>query len=133
MSPSRRFETTLDFFHYLEVDPRSTSVVRDGSTASFDLLTLNVEHTVKQTVVVLRGLLQASGYPAVVLLQERGLLPSRLALHYLCWHTFRVVSSSSTGVGILVRRDSQPHIGDSIHHPEGKPIVLELVYRGTPI
>ena len=53
--------------------------------------------------------------------------------HCMYWHTFTVVSSSSAGVAILVRRDSQLHIGDCEHHPEGRAIVLELVYKGTPV
>ena len=44
-----------------------------------------------------------------------------------------VVTSSSTGVTILVCRDSQLHIGDFVHHPKGRAIVLELVYKGIPI
>ena len=53
--------------------------------------------------------------------------------HYLYWHTFIVAFSSSAGVAILFRQDSQRHIGDLLHHPEGKAIVLELVYKGTPV
>ena len=96
-------------------------------------LTLNVEHTVKTKVLALRQLLQWSEYPAVVLLQDTGILPPRFVFHCLYWHTFTVVSSSSAGVAILVRRDSQLHIGDFVHHPEGRAIVLELVYKGTPV
>ena len=89
--------------------------------------------SVKTKVVALRQVLQWSEYPAVVLLQETGVLPPRFVFHCLYWHTFTVVSSSSGGVAILVRRDSQLHIGDSLHHPEGRAIVLELVYKGTPV
>ena len=49
------------------------------------------------------------------------------------WHTFKVVASSSADVTILVRRDSQLHIGAFVHHPEGRAIVLELVYKGMPM
>ena len=99
--------------------------------AGFDLLTLNVEHTVKTKVMALRQLLQWAEYTAVVLLQETGVLPPRFVFHYLYWHTFAKVASSSAGVAILVRRDSHLHIGDFIHHPEGIAIVLELVYKGA--
>ena len=99
----------------------------------FDLLTLNVEQAVKTKVMALRQLLQWSGYPAVVLLKETAILPPHFVFHCLYWNTFTLVTSSSAGVAILVRRDSQPHIGDFVHHPEGKAIVLELVYKGTPV
>ena len=101
--------------------------------AGFDLLTLHVEHTIETKVMALRQLIQWSGYPAVVLLQETGVLPPRFVFHCLYWHTFTVVTSSSASVTILVRRDSQLHIGDFVHHPKGRAIVLELVYKGTPV
>ena len=97
-----------------------------------DLLTQNVEHTFKTKVMALRQLLQWSGYPAMVLLQETGTLPPLFVFHCLSWHTFTIVSSLSAGVTILVRRDSQLHIGDFVHHPKGRA-VSELPYRGTPV
>ena len=69
----------------------------------------------------------------MVLLQETGISPPRFVFHCLYWHTFLVVFSSSAGVAILVRRDSRLHVGDFVHHPEGRAIVLELVYKGTPV
>ena len=44
-----------------------------------------------------------------------------------------VVSSSSAGVAIQVRRDSQLHIGDFMHHLQGRAIVPELSYRDTQL
>ena len=43
-----------------------------------------------------------------------------------------MVTSPSAGVVFLVR-DSQLHIGDFTHFPEGRAIVLEVTYHGTPI
>ena len=60
-------------------------------------------------------------------------MPPCFVFHCLCWHTFTVVSTSSAGVAILVCRDSQLHIGDFVQHPEGSAIVLELVYKCTPV
>ena len=51
--------------------------------AGFDLLTLDVEHTIKTKVVVLRQLLQWSGYPVVVFLHEVGALPAWFLFHCL--------------------------------------------------
>ena len=48
-------------------------------------------------------------------------------------YTFAKVASSSALAAILVRRDSHLHVGDFIHHPEGRAIVLELVYKGMPM
>ena len=53
--------------------------------------------------------------------------------HCLYWHTLTMVSSSSAGVAIPVRRDSQWRVGDFTHHPDGRAIVFELTYRDTPI
>ena len=117
----------------LENDSHWESLVPAAMPAGFDLLTLNVEHTMKTKVVALWQLLQWTGYPAVVLLQETGVLPPRFVFHCLYWHTFTKVASSSAGVAILVRRDSHLHVGDFMHHPEGRAIVLELVYKGMPI
>ena len=72
-------------------------------------------------------------YPAVVFLQETGVLPPRIVFHCLYWHMYIVVSSSSAGVAILDRRDSQLQIGGFTHHPNGTAIVLELTYRETPM
>ena len=100
-------------------------------STTFDLLTLNVEHTIKTKVVALRQSLQQAGYPAAVLLQEVGVVPSRFVFHCLYWHTCTSVSSSSANVVVLVRSDSQSHIGDFTHHPEGRAILLEVTYGGT--
>ena len=136
-SPVRRslgkLQTTLTSLHELEVGLSFESVTPECLLAGFDLLTLNVEHTIKTKIVALRQLLQWSGYPAVVLLQEVGVLPSCFAFHCLYWHTFTVISSSSNGVAVLVRRDSQLHIGDFTHHPQARAIVLERTYCDTPI
>ena len=59
-------------------------------------------------------------------------MPPQFMFHCLYWHIFTVVSSSSAGVAVLVRRDSQLHVGDFVHHPEGRAIVLGLVCKGTP-
>ena len=99
--------------------------------AGFDLLTLNVERTVKTKVVALRRLLQWSGYPAVLLLQEGGALPPRFMFHCLYWHTFTVVSSSPAGVALLVHPDLQLCIGDFTQHPDDRANVLELTYQDT--
>ena len=101
-------------------------------SAAFDLLTLNIEDTVKTKVVALRELLQGSGDPAVVLLYKVGVLPSRFVFHCLYWRTYMSVSSSSAVVAVLVRRDSQLHIRDFAHHLEGRAIMLKAPYRGTP-
>ena len=90
-------------------------------------------NTVETKVMALRQLIQWSGHPVVVLLQETGVLPPRFVFHCLYWHTFTVVNSSSAGVTILERRDSQLHIGDFVHHPKGKAIVLELIYKCIPV
>ena len=92
-----------------------------------------MEHTVKTKVVALRRLLKWAEYPAVGLLQDTGILPPRFVFHYLYWHTFTKVASSSGGVAILVCRDSHLHVGDFMHHLEGRAIVLELVYKGVPM
>ena len=83
-------------------------------------------------VAALRQLLQWSGYPVVVLLQEVGILPSRFTFYCLCWHTFTSVTSLLAGVPVLVRRDSNLYIGDFTHHPEGRAIVLKDTYRNAP-
>ena len=101
--------------------------------ARFDLPTRNVKHIIKTKVVVLRQLLQWAEYPAVVHLQETGVLPPRFVFYCLHWHTFTNVASSSAGVAILVRRDSHLQNGDFMHHPEGRPIVLELFCKGMPM
>ena len=88
--------------------------------AGFDLLSPNVEHTVKTEIVALRPLLQWCGFFAVVFLQEIGTRPPHFMFHCLYWHTFTVVSSSFAGVAILVRRDSQLHVGDFTHHPDSQ-------------
>ena len=129
----RNFQMALSSLQALESDPQPKTQVSVAMPTGFDLLTLNVEHTVKTKVMALRQLLQWSEYPAVVLLQETGILPPRFVFHCLCCHTFTVVSSSSAGVAILFRRDSQLHIGDFVHHLEGRAIVLELVPKGTPV
>ena len=105
--------------------------VSTAMPTKFDLLTLNVEHTVKTKVMALRQLLQWSGYPAVVLLQETGVPPPRFVFHCLYRNTFTTVASSFAGATILVRRDSHLHIGYFVHHPEDTAIVLELVYKGV--
>ena len=61
------------------------------------------------------------------------MLPSRFMSHYLYWHTYRTVSCSLAGVAMLVRHDSQLHIGDYTHYPEGRAIVLRVIYRDKPI
>ena len=61
------------------------------------------------------------------------MLPSRLVFHCLYWHTFTMVSSSSSGVAVLVLRDSHLHIGDFTHHRGGRAMPLEVTYRDTPI
>ena len=127
----RRLQTALSSLWTPESDPHLETPASVTMPAGFDLLTLFVEHTVKTKVMALRQLLQWSGYPAVVLLQETGMLPPRFVFHYLYWHTFTLVSSSPTSVAILVRRASQLHIRDFVHHPEGRAMVLELAYRGT--
>ena len=99
----RKLQMALSPLQDLEHSPGLEPVAPMEAPTGFDLLTLNVEHTVKTKVVALRQLLQWSGYPAVVLLQEVGALPPRFMLHCLYWHTFAVVSSSSASVGILVR------------------------------
>ena len=129
----RQLQTALSSLQALESDPRPETPVSVAMPAGSDLLTLNVEHTVTTKVMALRQLIQWSGYPAVVLLQETGVLPPPLVFHCVYWHTFTVVTSSFAGVTILVRHNSQLHIGDLVHHPEGKAIVLELVYKGTPV
>ena len=101
--------------------------------ASFDLLTLNVEHTVKIEEMALRQLLKWSGYLAVVFLQETGVLPPCFVFHFPYWHAYTVVSSSSARAAILVRRDSQVQIGGFTHHPNGRARVLELNYRESPM
>ena len=91
----RKLQVALSSLQDLEQSPSSEPVIPVDALAGFDLLTLNVEHTMKTKVVALRHLLQWSGYPTVVLLQEVGALPARFVFHCLYWHTFTVVSSSS--------------------------------------
>ena len=128
----RKLQAALSSLQDLEQSPDLGPVSSMEMLAGFDLLTLNVEHTVKTKIVALRQLLQWSGYPAVVLLQEIG-TPPPVIFHCLYWHTFAAVSSSSAGVAILVRPDSQLRIGDFTHHLDGRAIVLELAYRDTPV
>ena len=129
VSPQIALSSLRDLEHSTGLEP----AIPVDAPADFDLLTLNVEHTIKTKVVALRQLLQWSGYPAVLLLQEVGALPAPFVFHCLYWHTFAVVSSSSVSVAILVRRDSQLHIGDFTHHLKGRAIVLEITHRDTPI
>ena len=63
--------------------------------------------------MALGQLLQWSGYPIVVLLQEVEAQPARFVVHCLYWHTFTVPSSSSDDVAIPVRRDAQWPRGDA--------------------
>ena len=60
-------------------------------------------------------------------------LPGRFVFHCLYNHTYTSVSSSSAGVAVLVRRDSELHIGDFTHHLDGRAIVLEVTYYSTPV
>ena len=129
----RELQGALSSLQTLENDSHREGAVPAAMPAGFDLLTLNVEHTVKTKVVALMQLLQWAKYPVVDLLQETGALPPRFVFHYLAWHTFTKVASSSAGVAIVVRRGSHLHLGDFMHHPEGRAIVLELVYNGMPI
>ena len=123
----------LSSLESVENDSHRESLVPAAMPAGFDLITLNVEPAVKTKVMALRQLLQWAEYPEVFLLQEMGVLSPRFVLHCLYGHTFAKVASSSDRVAILVRRDSNLHIGDFIHHPEGRAIVLELVYKGMPM
>ena len=119
----RQLQVALSSLQALENDSHRECSIPATMPAGFDLLTLNVEHTVKTKVFTLRQLLQWAQYPAVVLVQETGVLPPRFVFHRLYWHTFAEVASSSAGVAILVRCDSHLHIGDFIHHPEGRAVV----------
>ena len=129
----RQLQVASSHLQTLENDSHRESPVLAAMPAGFDLLTLNVENTINPKVVALRQLLQWAAYPAVVLLQETQTLPPRFGFHCLYWHTFTNVTSSSAGVAIPVRRDSHLHIGDFMHHPKGRAIVLELVYKDVPI
>ena len=129
----RKLQTTLTSLRELEVVPNFEGVAPEWQSTGFDLLTLIVEHMIKTKVVTTRQLLEWSGYPAVVLLPEVGVLPSRSAFHRLYWHTFTARSSSSAGVAVLVGHDSRLHIEDFTHHLEGRAIVLEVTYCYTPI
>ena len=121
----------LSSLHTLENDSHRKSLVSADMAAVFDLLTLNVEHTVKTIVVALRQLLEWAEYRAVVPLQETGVLPPRFVFHCLYLHTFTKVALSSAGVSVLVCCDSHLHVGDFKHHPEGRAIVVELVCKGV--
>ena len=127
-----QLQVALSSLQTLENDSHQESPVSASMPAGFDLLTLNAEHTVKTKVVALRQLLQWAEYPAVVLLQETGVLPPCFVFHSLYWHTFANVASSAA-VAILVRRDSHLHVGDFIHHQERRAIVFEVVYKGVPM
>ena len=130
---SEQLQSALSSLQALEQDPDLGAAAFVSMPAGFDLLTLNVEHTVKTKVMALRQLLPWSGDPAVVFLQETGVSPPRFVFHCLYWHTYTVVSSSSAGVAILVSWDSQLQMGGFTHHPDGRATVLELTYRETPM
>ena len=129
----RRLQVAFSSLQTLKNDSHQESPVPAALPARFDLLTLNVERTVKTKVMALRQLLQWAEYPAVVLLQETWVQPPRFVFHCLYWHTVAKVASSSARVAILVHCDSQLHVGDFMHHPKGRAIVLELVYKGVPM
>ena len=131
--PLQTLQHAISALHALDSNSSAESVVTRDVAAGFDFLTLNVQHTVKTKLVELRQPLQWAQYPAVLMLEERGQLPPNFMFHCLYWHTFTLVPFSSAGVAILVRRDSQLQVGDFTHHPEGMAIVLNLVYRGTPL
>ena len=59
--------------------------------AGFDLLILNVEHTVKTKVVASRPLLQLSGLPPMVFLQEIGTLPPLPRLCFIAYTAIRLL------------------------------------------
>ena len=73
--------------HELETEQVALPDVSISLASAVDLLTVNVEHTVKTKVRALRRLLQQLQYPAVVLLQEVGVLPKHFVVHCLYWHT----------------------------------------------
>ena len=131
--PLRKLQSAMASLQELEGSHAPESVIPKCPSTAFDLLTLNVEQTMKTKVVALCQMVQWSGYPPVVLLQEVGVLPSHFVLHCLYWQTYTAVSSSSAGVAVLVWHDSQLHIGDFTHHPEGRAIVLKVTYRGILI
>ena len=64
----RKLQTALSSLHALESHRQLETPVSVAMPAGFDLLTPNVEHTVKTKVMALRQLLQWSEHPAVVLL-----------------------------------------------------------------
>ena len=126
-------QRTVSSLQTLKQDPNLGAAASMSIRASFDLLTLNVEHTVKTKAMEPRQLLQWSGYRAVVFLQETRLLLPRFVVHCLYWHTDTVVSSSSAGVAIPVPRDTQLQMGGFTHHPNGRDIVLEYTYMEIPV
>ena len=69
----RQLQVGLSSLQTLENYSHLVAPVPTPMPAGFDLLTLNVEHTVKTKVIGLRHLLQWARYPAVVLLQETGI------------------------------------------------------------
>ena len=69
----------------------------------------------------------------MVLLREVGVQPKHCIFHCLYWHKQKPVSTSAAGVAVSLRRDSQLQIGDVTYHLDGREIVLEVIYRGTPI
>ena len=54
----RKLQTALSSLQALEIDPQLETPVSVAIPAGFDLLTLDVEHTVKTKVMALRQLLQ---------------------------------------------------------------------------
>ena len=71
----RKLHTTLFSLRALESDPQLETRVSVAMPSGFDLLILNVEHTVETKVIASRQLVQWSEYPAVVLLQDTGVSP----------------------------------------------------------
>ena len=79
----RKLQTTLPSLLELELGLAAKSMAPKCPLAGFNLVTLNVEHLIKTKVVALGQLLQWFGYPAMVLLQEVGVLRNRFACHFL--------------------------------------------------
>ena len=96
----RQLQMALSSLQTLENDSQRESPVPAAMPAGFDLITLNVEHTVNTKVVALRQLLQWTAYPAVVLLQETASFCSSVSVFahlykgplFFCWGGHPVAS-----------------------------------------
>ena len=123
----RKLQTAVTSLHELEVGPNFESVAPECPSAGFDFVALNVEHTIKTKIVALRQLLQWSGYPAVVLLQEVGVPPtSKEYCPLLQWPRAHVAPGSQMvllGVQCIPRCST-----DCVYvHTEIAPVLLEFV------